>query len=198
VARQGPRGPDGRFVCVPSYPRLRTSSCGCGGGGLHPCPVGKKLRPVREAAKRRYVPSREEDLQEIEDLERELYGVEVEREANDAALAEIRGRIQSAGSLAHRARDQGQHGNTSRGRGYSAIDRYGEDSERGYEDLLAERQQMRAHGEHLKREARDLKGLIAKIRRGHLAGAARRRAVANRYRAPGRTADRAVRRAGMR
>ena len=167
-----PRGDDGRFLCVPTYPRLRTSSCGCGGGGLHPCPIAKRLAPKRAAAKASH--KRGLDTAEIEELERELDGVETEREYLHDELANIRSRIQAAGSKYHRARDTARYGNVSRGQGYSVQDKYGDDSERAYEDLLNERKLLRAHEDHLRVETRTLKAALRRARGGRqLAGAAR-------------------------
>jgi len=168
MARQ-PRGPDGRFVCVPTYPRLRTSACGCGGGGEHPCPIGRKLRPLREAAKRAYRPPRRRFTSEdLEDVERDLYGNEIEQGAVAEELAAVRAQVRDVGGLGERgmrgrsAKEQARYAqelrnrNRALGKGYSARDVYGEESEQGYVDLLERRAQLIAHQHHLKSEAADL------------------------------------------
>lgn len=175
-----PRGPDGKFACVPAYPRLRRSPCGCGGGGSHPCPVGVRLRPVREAAKREYRPRRWTPA-EVEEVERDLYGVEVEREALVDALEHVRTQIQQTGSTHHRlgarsfetqdARFVGRHG----GRSFSAGP---DNSEMAYKRLLEERTQLRAHDAHLLSERARLRRELAVAtrslgRRTARAGAAR-------------------------
>ena len=151
MAKQ-PRGPDGKWACVPNYPRKRTSTCGCMYGGTTPCAY----------------------LREVEELQQELYGVMLEREGVDGQLSAVRSQIASAGRLSHRSRDLGRTGNTSRGKGHSVTNRYGEDSERAYEELLHERTDLRAHHDRLRREAREIRRLISDIRSGRrLSGAAR-------------------------
>ncbi len=184
MAVKTPRGPDGKFACVPTYPRLRTSPCGCGGGGLHPCQIGKRLAPVREAAKRVHRASRpkrpaltDADYDDIVELEGELYGIAAEQDALRSALDWTRTQIRDAGSLKHSARDQGRYGNVSRGRGIAVRDTSESgSSERAYEDLLNERDKLNAHWAHLRSQTASLKMQIRAIKGGtkmRFAGAAR-------------------------
>jgi len=182
-----PRDPRGRFACVISYPRLRTSRCGCGGGGSHPCPVGKRLRGIREAARRAFVPLPYTD-EDVEEIERDLYGIEQEGEALRQALDWTSAQIEAKGSKSHRSRlARLEH---ARQGGFTARDVYGEESERGYEELLEERRRIRAHADHLRRETARLSGELLKarrqlggtisrslLRRAARAGVARRRPV---------------------
>lgn len=154
-----PRDPrTGRFLCVPAYPRLRTSACGCGGGGQHPCPIARKLRPVREAAKRAYRPPRY-TTRDLEEVERDLEGVYAEREALRSALDHVRTRIAALGNRHHRSTERGQRAEHGRIGGKSYSDEAG--SERGYRNLLAERSHLMAHESHLRSEESQL----AKLRR---------------------------------
>ena len=113
-------------------------------------------------------------LREVEELQRELYGVMLERDGVDDQLSTVRSQIRSAGSTSHRARDLGRIGNTSRGKGYTVINKYGEDSERAYEELLHERRDLAAEHNRLRREAVSLRRAISDVRSGRrLSGAAR-------------------------
>ncbi len=178
----GPRDPlTGRFACVPTYPRLRTSACGCGGGGLHPCPISKKLRPVREKARRAYAAPRY-TAQDVEEVERDLYGIESERQALRGALDDINRRVRDVGGLGERSlrgRSAAKQAtrvqdlrsrNRALGKGYAARDSHGEESEQGFADLLRERAEMMAHARHLRDEEQQLtklrRALIRATERG--------------------------------
>jgi hypothetical protein len=159
-------------VCVPTWPRRQTSKCGCGGGGSHPCPISRELRPVRQAAKRAYRPPIVYTSQDVEDLERELYGNEAEQSALRDELEVVGSQVKAVGGLhergfrgrsaaaqARRAQDL-RNRNQSVGRGYTVGG-----SEQGYADLLGRRAELIAHGRHLRAEEVALTKLLKTLRR---------------------------------
>jgi hypothetical protein len=62
------RGPGGKFICVPTYPRKRASKCGCALGLDRPCPLIR--RESGTTLVRRQLD--EEDIQELREHDWEL------------------------------------------------------------------------------------------------------------------------------
>lgn len=104
----------------------------------------------------------------MEEVERDLYGLESEREALRQSLDDVNRRIRDIGGLGERSlrgRSAAQQArrlqelrnrNRALGKGYIARDSRGEESEQGFADLLRERAEMMAHERHLRDEERQL------------------------------------------
>lgn len=149
-----PRRPDGRFTCDPAYPRKVRSRCGCAGGGSRPCPVARRLRPLRQDAKSR----RRRELRghrlagDVLELESELYSVQESARHLVGALAFTREQIRNTGRVRHRA-------GAGRVLGFAL-----HGSEDAYAELLEQRAAERAHLAHLRSEARSLRSALARAR----------------------------------
>jgi hypothetical protein len=178
--------------------------------------VGRQLAPLRQAAKRAYVPPQYTD-QDVEDMERELYGVEMERRGVAASLEDVGRRLKDSGVLNERglrgksATQQARHvqelrnRNRGVGKGYTSLDSHGDMTEQGTADLLRQRAELLAHERHLRDEERQLtvlrRTLVRAVERGGAMSQEERMAVGwarQRGMLLGRSGDRQARRAGVR
>jgi len=129
----------------------------------------------------------------MEETERELMGLEADREATDYAYALVRTRLRDAGTREGRKLTHARGTRLNPKRAYSVVDSHGEDSEEGERELQDEFHKLKAHKAHIKAEMASLTAKLNRLGRQY-AGAARTKLVAM----AGRTADRAARRAGRR
>ena len=174
------------------------------------------MAPLRQAAKRAYVAPSYTD-RDVEDIERELYGVEMERRGVSASLEDVGHRLKASGVLGERgvrgksAAQQARHAqelrnrNRALGKGYASLDVHGDVTEQGTADLLRQRAELLAHERHLRDEERQLttlrRTLVRAVERGGAMSHDERMAVGwarQRGMLVGRTGDRQARRAGVR
>ena len=179
------RDDNGRFKCVPEYPRKRKTKCGCALGGSHPCPIH---RPSPRLARHAQAPTRrsyldEQDLREYQDhfleLEAEVTGLNEQIGHIQDEVA--RDRYDQGRAVDYRHFHKGRKAFTPTGRRVrapGAIEGGG-----GYRDQLTDAQnRVRA----AKARLRDVKDELAEVngilRRGYIdrpasfyAGAARTR-----------------------
>ena len=136
------------------------------------------MRPLRDAARHAYRPRRP-TAADLAELEREMAGLDAEKEGLADALAHVRARIRAAGSQHHRSAHVRSliERHRSLGRGYSARDVYGEESERGYAELLEERTALLAHERHVRAEYARLMASWRVARRPRRRASARRQSA---------------------
>lgn len=184
MARYSIRGQDGRFLCIPEWPRRRASACGCALGGSRPCPLLHKIGGVLHR-RTKFGP---EDRRDFEDHYQELDSAATGLAAEIAGLTAQLKREQTfaGGGLAASKRRSARAVFATRAHRYTPTGRvmhaHGaddiEEEEREEQELRRRRAQARHELAEVKRERAKINTILRRgsVDRPVTIGAYRRRA----------------------